>query len=188
MFFFMLTSCKSPYIEINQTTKTIIQDDFHDFTFNIDTNLDDLILVKVDNNNNFEYTLTKEDSGYILNLVLYKPQSFKSVTFKHKEKEYICDIGNVKVIDFNIENQNAINLVVDDNEEVYIYNKLASAIIVKEIKVYGGDYFEHHDYNDLIQPKTLTSIGHIYQTEDIYVVYIKYQYQTKNYEEVFEVK
>lgn len=188
MFFLTLTSCQKNYIEIEKTNKTIIKDEIEHFTFDISTNIEEITLVKVENNDSFEYTLTNTNNGKTLDLVLYKPNSFTTLTFMSNNQEYICNIGNITLIETNYETNNVINILVDDDGTTYIYNKLPSAIIIRDLRVYGGDFIYDANYNDLIQPKRLNSIGHIFDKEESIVIYIKYQYQTIDYEELFEMK
>lgn len=188
MFFLSLTSCKNNYIEIEQINKTIIKEDIEHFTFDINTNLDDIVLVKVENNESFEYTITNTEKGIVLDLVLYCPNDFSTLTFVVDKKEYVCNVGTIKVIESSFEEQDMINILVDEDGNTYIYNKLPTALIIRDFKVYGGNFIYDINYNDLIQPKKFYSIGHIFTIEESVVIYIKYQYQTIDYEELIEIK
>ena len=123
MFFFTLAGCKSNSIEIISTNQIVLSDNLQSFEFEIKTTFEDLILVKVENNDKFEYELIQTDNGYKLNLILFSPKTFSNLTFKTKDKEYICNIGHIEVLTKQLSNIDYINIVIDDNE-IYIYNKL----------------------------------------------------------------
>ena len=187
MFFFMLVSCEANYINVEPVNKTIIKEDTEYFEIPIKTNLSNLSLLKVENNDFFEYELIENDTGYLLKLTIYNPKNFKTITFKNNKDVYDILIGEVNLIKLVRAPANYINLIVENNE-VYIYNKTDQTIVIKEIKVFGGDFLEKIKYYDLIYSKDLKYIGNIYKKTDEYVVYIKYRYGDELFEQVFEIK
>ena len=187
MFFFTLAGCKSNSIEIISTNQIVLSDNLQSFEFEIKTTFEDLILVKVENNDKFEYELIQTDNGYKLNLILFSPKTFSNLTFKTKDQEYICNIGHIEVLTKQLSNIDYINIVIDDNE-IYIYNKLDKYIEIEEIKVYGGDYLQSINYSKFIDPKKLTYLGNVYYMYDVYVLYIQFTYNNQIYEQYFQIK
>lgn len=187
MFFFTLVGCQKNDIFIVNTNQIIVNKDIEYFELNVKTNYDDVILINVENNNEFEYELSKTSSGYNLNLIIYSPKSFSNITLKANNKEYICNIGKIEVLDLNVNNLNYINIVTDNND-IYIYNKLDKFIEVEDIKVLGGDYLPSINFSKFIDPKKLIYIGNIYTEFESYVILIKLKYNNQFYEQYFEIK
>ena len=188
MFFFCLTSCNSDYIEITKVDKTIISKEIESFTFLINSNLDELVLTSVENNNQFEYTINSFDDHYKLELVIYNPKSFENITFKNKSQQYECSIGNVEVIELKENDIEQINIITDESNVIYIYNKLNKFIMIDEIKVYGGDFLQDIKYDYFINPNVLTKLGYIYTDKESYVISISFTCLGSTYEEVVEIK
>ena len=187
MFFFTLTGCRNEKIEIEKTNQIILNKDIEFFELDINTKLDNIVLINVENNDKFEYELIKTDTGYKLYLTVLLPQSFSNITIKSNDKEYICNIGKIEILEYNLNDSNYINIVTDDND-LYIYNKLDKFIELEEIKVFGGDYLQSINFSKFIDPKKLTKLGNIYSEVDSYVIYIKFKYGGKRYEQYLEIK
>lgn len=185
MFFLLLSSCDAEYLNINKTNKTIIFTNQETLEIEIETNIKDLILLKVENNNKFEYELNKTESGYILTLTIYDIQSFSKLTFKSARKLYNMDIGKINVVPIKKNITGNVNIILDGNM-LYIFNKTDKTIVIDDIIIYGGTFYKAIKYDKFISQNKLVLLGDIYNSDDHYVLLVRYRYNEKVFEEVIE--
>ena len=188
MFFFCLTACKNDYIEVTNTHQTIVSKELEYFELDIKTNIDNLVLTSVENNEKFEYTLNKTNDGYQLELTIYNPQSFKQLTFLNKNKEYDCEIGNVEVLEMKEIDSEYVSIIIDETDEVYIYNKLNKTIFIDDVNVYGGVFLKDINLSISIKSNEIIRLGNIYTDNDSFVLHIKFSHFDKNFEEIVQIK
>lgn len=194
MLFFIISGCSNKYLDVESINKTMIQKEVGQIEIDVHTNIKDVIITSIENNEKFEYEVIETTNGYKYLITLYNPKSFNNINFRYKNQDKMVNVGEIEIVEKELNNPgDLINLVVthyDDEKKVFIYNKTLKTIRIKEISVFGGSYLQNVDYNEFIVCDKLTYIGNIYTdgNQDGLVIYVKYNYLGKNYEQIKYLK